>query len=98
MLTEIMDIGIADLIIAVWAAWNFWSIVMVVVVILMGFVIWKVVITPKEYQERLAWEQQKENRRLTQTKIRRFLTTVLIGLFSLAGSVVFCIAVYKMFE
>lgn len=81
---------------AMWVAWNYWSIVLVGVVIAVGFVIWKVAMTPKEYQERLAWEQNRENQKLSQTYVRRLGTTALIWMFALMASIVFVVAMYKM--
>lgn len=93
-----MDLGIGKAVVALWAAWNFWSIVMVLVVMVTGFVIWKVVITPKEYQERVAWAQAKENQKLTTPVIRRMGTTALIWLFAFMAAVCFVISVFKMFR
>ncbi len=79
-------------------AWNYWSIVPIVIIIVLGAVAYKSIITPKEYQDRVAWEQARENRRLSQPKIRRIATTFLISAVSLMGATFFCIAIYKMFE
>ena len=92
-----MDIfGIGEGIMAVWFAWNFWSIVPVALVFVVGLVIWKVAITPKEYQERLAWSQNRENAKLSQPRIRRIGTTVLIWMFGLMAATIFVVSIYKM--
>ena len=92
-----MDFGlIGGSVASIWIAWNFWSLVPVFIVFIVGAVIWKVVITPKEYQERLAWNQAKENQKLSTPRLRRIGTTVLIWVFGLMASTIFCIAIYKM--
>ena len=93
-----MDFGIGDAIIAAWIAWNFWSLVPVAIVFAVGFVIFKVVITPKEYQERLAWNQARENKKLSTPMIRRMGTTILIWMFGIMASVVFCFSFYMVLK
>ena len=82
---------------AFWGAWNYWSIVPVFVVAV--FTAWgiKTAITPKEYSDRLAWEQKKENQRLTQAKINRIGTILLKWSVLIMGSVLFWISMYKMY-
>ncbi len=93
-----MDFGIGDAIFAAWIAWNFWSIVPVALVFVVGLVIWKTVITPREYQERVAWNQARENKKLSTPMVRRIGTTALIWLFGVMASTVFCVSIYKMFS
>ena len=83
---------------AFFIAWNYWSIVPVFIIAVLAMVIWKTAVTPKEYQERLAWEQQKENQRLTQARINRIGTMCLKWVVLLMGSIFFCISMYKMYQ
>ena len=85
-----MDFGlIGGSVAAVWIAWNFWSLIPVVIVFIVGAVIWKIVITPKEEQERIAWDQARENQKLSTPRLRRIGTTVLIYAFGLMASTIF---------
>lgn len=93
-----MDFGIGNPLVAFWVAWNYWSIVPVAITILFGVVIWKAIITPKEYQERVAREQSRENDKLSQPKIRRILITCMIGIFSIMASILFVVSLFMMFK
>ena len=89
-----MDLGIGNAIAALWIAYNFWSLVPVAIVFAVGIVIWKVAITPKEYQERLAWNQARENKKLSTPMVRRMGTTALIWMFGVMASLLFCFSFY----
>jgi hypothetical protein len=94
-----MDFGTwGGAILAFFIAWNFWAIALIALVFLVGAFVWKLAITPREYQERLAYAQAKENQKLTQPKIRRIGMTGLIYLFGIMASTAFCVILYKMFE
>lgn len=81
---------------AAWAAWNFWSLVLVFVFAAIGSFLWRWTITPKEQQDRVAWEQQRENTRERQTKARRLGITVIIWAFGFMGSSLFTLAFFKV--
>lgn len=83
---------------AMWVAWNYWSIVPIIIIMVVGAVIWKTAITPKEYQDRLAWEQKKENHKLTQARVNMIGTIFLKWLLGFMASTFFCIAIFKMFS
>lgn len=91
-----MDFGIGNAVVAFFVAWQFWAIVAIGVVLATAVVLWKAIITPKEYSERLAWAQAKENQRLSQPLIRRWATTIMIWMFGLMASTLFCVAMYKV--
>jgi len=85
-------------VVAFWLAWSYWSIVPVAITFLVGAVLWKAIITPKEYQERVAYEQTKENNKLSQPKIRRIITTCMIGAFGVMAATLFVISIFMMFK
>lgn len=93
-----MSFGIGNSIMAFWVAWNYWSIVPVVITFLFGAILWKAIITPREYQEKIAWEQSRKNNKITQTKIRRIMITCMIGIFGTMASIMFVISIFMMFK
>ncbi len=94
-----MDFGmIGGAVVSLFVALNFWSIALIALVFGVGAFIWKIAITPREYHERLAWAQAKENQKLTQPKFRRIGMTILIFLFGIMASTAFCVIMYKIFD
>jgi hypothetical protein len=79
-----------------YGAMGFWSIVPIVVFIMLGMLAYKSIITPKEYHERVAFDQKKENQQLSQAKINRIMTMIIKGVLCVMGSTLFCISMYKI--
>ncbi len=92
-----LDLGVVGgTIVATWIAWNFWYLVPGAVLFGVGIVLWKVVITPKEYHERLAYEQTKENKKMSIPRARRIGVTVLIWIFAALAISFSGVAFYKI--
>lgn len=94
-----MDFGfIGGSVIAFWVAWNYWSIVPIIIIIIIGAIAWKVVSTPKDEQDRIAWRQARENNKLSMSRPKRYGRMALLISLSFMASTFFCIAIFKMFS
>ena len=92
-----MDLGlVGGTIAATWIAWNFWYLVPGAVLFGVGVMIWKVAITPKEYNERLAWDQARENKKMSVPRVRRIGVAILIWIFAALAISFSCLAFYKI--
>lgn len=83
-----------SLIFDIWAIYNFWSLLPVVIMFFFGLFLYKKVITPGDYHEKKAWDQERENKRLELTKFRRFVMASMILIFGLMASATFCFSFY----
>ena len=93
-----MDFGIGETILSVWVIWNFWSIVPVVIIMAFAVIIWRFFTVPqKGSMDRIAYDQDRDNKKLLETKARRYSKTAMIYAFVFMGSVFFCISIFKMF-
>lgn len=94
-----MDFGIWQAGAMFFIAWNWWSVVAIAIVIAFGAVLWKALAVPsKNSPDRIAYDQNKTNIRESRTPLRRIVITCTIGLFSLMGSTLFCVAVFNMLK
>ncbi len=94
-----IDFGfIGGSVLAFWLAWNYWSIVPIVIIMIMGAIAWKLATTPKETQEREAWEQARENDRLSMSRPKRYGRIAVLISLSFMASTFFCVAIFKMFS
>lgn len=94
-----MDFGfIGGSVLAFWLAWNYWSIVPIVIIMIMGAIAWKLVTTPKDQQDRIAWEQARENDKLSMSRPKRYGRIAVLISLSFMASTFFCVAIFKMFS
>lgn len=78
----------------IWMLYHFWSLLPVVIMFFFGGFLWKKVVTPRDYHERVAWKQTRENRISEQTKFRRIVMTSMILIFGLMASATFSFSFY----
>lgn len=85
--------------VAFFIAWNWWSVVAIAIVIAFAFLGWRILAVPaKSSPYRTAYDQNKVNKRDKKLPMRRFVEACFIGIFSVMGSTLFCVAVFNMLK
>ena len=83
--------------VAFFIAWNWWSVVAIAIVIAFAFFGWRLLAVPaKSSPDRTAYDQNRINIRDSRTPARKLVITCFIGIFSVMGSTLFCIAIFNM--
>lgn len=83
--------------VAFFIAWNWWSVVAIAIIIASAFFGWRVLAVPsKRSPDRVAYDQNKQNKRDSKLPMRRFVEACFIGIFSIMSATLFCIAVYNI--
>ena len=86
-------------VVAFFIAWNWWSVVAIAIVIAFAFFGWRLLAVPaKSSPDRIAYDQNRINIRDAKLPMRRFVEACFIGIFSVMGSTLFCIAIFNMLK
>ncbi|MCK4820370.1 hypothetical protein KA005_31690 [bacterium] len=84
---------------AFWMAFGgYWSLIPIVIIMITGAVAWRYAITPREENEKVAWQQARENRTMEMSRPKRYGRMILLIAFSFMATTFFCVSIFMIFS